>query len=81
LCFGENCIGGVIRSVLASSAVDCGSEPRLGQTTDYKIGIVASLLSMQYSVILPEISKMKHRIPEPGTTISGFADNKKKMNP
>jgi hypothetical protein len=23
---------------------------------------------------LPEISKMKYRIPEPGTTISGFAD-------
>ena len=29
---------------------------------------------------LPEISKMKYRnrIPEPGTTISGFADIKKK---
>ena len=29
---------------------------------------------------LPEISKMKYRnrIPEPGTTISGFADSKKK---
>jgi hypothetical protein len=28
---------------------------------------------------LPEISKMKNRnrIPEPGTTISGFADSKK----
>jgi hypothetical protein len=25
---------------------------------------------------LPEISKMKYRIPEPGTTISGFADSK-----
>jgi hypothetical protein len=24
---------------------------------------------------------MKYRIPEPGTTISGFADNKKKINP
>jgi hypothetical protein len=24
---------------------------------------------------LPEISKMKYRIPEPGTTISGFADS------
>ena len=23
---------------------------------------------------LPDISKMKYRIPEPGTTISGFAD-------
>jgi hypothetical protein len=27
---------------------------------------------------LPEISKMKYRIPDPGTTISGFADSKKK---
>ena len=29
---------------------------------------------------LPEILKMKyrHRIPEPGTTISGFADSQKK---
>jgi hypothetical protein len=31
---------------------------------------------------LPEISKMKYRIREPGTTISGFADSlkKKKIN-
>jgi hypothetical protein len=31
---------------------------------------------------LPEISKMKYRIPEPGMTISGFADSlkKKKIN-
>jgi hypothetical protein len=31
---------------------------------------------------LPEISKMEYRIPEPGTTISGFADSlkKKKIN-
>ena len=28
---------------------------------------------------LPEISKMKYRIPEPGTTISGFANGKKKI--
>jgi hypothetical protein len=27
-----------------------------------------------------EISKMKYRIQEPGTTISGFADSKKKIN-
>ena len=26
-------------SVLASSSVDCGFEPRSGQTKDYKIGI------------------------------------------
>ena len=31
--------GGVMVSVLASSAVDRGFEPRSGQTKDYKIGI------------------------------------------
>ena len=34
-----NRIGGVIVSVLASSAVDRGFEPRSVQTKDYKIGI------------------------------------------
>ena len=34
-----NRIGGEMVSVLASSAVDCGLEPRSGQTKDYKIGI------------------------------------------
>ena len=34
-----NHIGGVMVSVLASSAVDCGFEPRSGQAKDYKIGI------------------------------------------
>jgi hypothetical protein len=43
--FGRNRIGGVIVSVLASSAVDRGFEARSGQTRDYKIGIfVASQL-------------------------------------
>jgi hypothetical protein len=32
-------IGGVMASVLASSAVDRGFEPQSGQTKDYKIGI------------------------------------------
>jgi hypothetical protein len=32
-------ISGVMVSVLASSAVDRGFEPRWGQTKDYKIGI------------------------------------------
>jgi hypothetical protein len=32
-------IGGVMVSVLASSVVDRGFEPRSGQTKDYKIGI------------------------------------------
>ncbi len=34
-----NCIDGVMVSVLASSAVDRGFEPRSGQTKDYKISI------------------------------------------
>ena len=34
-----NFIGGIMVSVLASSAVDCGFEPGSGQTKDYKIGI------------------------------------------
>ena len=34
-----NRIGGEMVSVLASSAVDRGFEPRSGQTTDYAIGI------------------------------------------
>jgi hypothetical protein len=32
-------IGGVMVSVLDLSTVDCGFEPRLGQTKNYKIGI------------------------------------------
>ena len=36
--YKENHIRGVIVSVLASSAVDRGFEPRAGQTKDYKIG-------------------------------------------
>ena len=35
----SNRIGGVMVSVLASSAVDCGFEPRSGQTKDYEICI------------------------------------------
>jgi hypothetical protein len=35
----ENRIGGVMVSMLASSAVNCGFEPQSGQTKDYKIGI------------------------------------------
>jgi hypothetical protein len=34
-----NHIGGIMVSVLASSAVDRGFKPRSGQTKDYKIGI------------------------------------------
>jgi hypothetical protein len=35
-------------SVLASSTVDRGFEPRSGQTNDYQIGIFASPLSTQH---------------------------------
>jgi hypothetical protein len=38
----ENRIGGIIVSVLVSSAIDRGFEPRLGKTKDYKICILAS---------------------------------------
>jgi hypothetical protein len=34
-----NSIGGVLVSMVASSSVDCGFEPRSGQIKDYKIGI------------------------------------------
>ena len=40
-----NRIGGVLASVLASSAVNRGLEPRSGQAKDYKIGFGASSLS------------------------------------
>jgi hypothetical protein len=36
-------------SVLASSAVDCGFEPRSGQTKDYKIGIFC--LSVKHAAL------------------------------
>ena len=34
-----NRIGGIMVSMLASSGVDCGFEPRSSQTKDYKTGI------------------------------------------
>ena len=43
-----NCNGGVMFSELVSSAVDCGFEPRSGQTKGHTIGIVASLVSTQH---------------------------------
>jgi hypothetical protein len=44
----QNNIGGVMVSVLASSAVDRWFEPRSGQTKDYNIFIFASPLGTQY---------------------------------
>jgi hypothetical protein len=37
--FINNFIGGVMVSELVSSEVDCGFEPRSGQTKDYTIGM------------------------------------------
>ena len=39
MCVKLKCIGVVMISVLISSAIDCGFEPRSGQTKDYKIDI------------------------------------------
>ena len=39
LCKNGNHIGGVMVSVLASSAVNRGFDPRSGQTKDYEIGM------------------------------------------
>jgi hypothetical protein len=43
-----NRFGGVMVSVLASSVVDRGLEPRSGQTKDYEIGICGSPLNTQH---------------------------------
>jgi hypothetical protein len=37
-----NCIGGVMVSILVSSAVDPRCEPRSSQTKDYNIGICSN---------------------------------------
>jgi hypothetical protein len=34
----------------------------------------------RYETYLYKFRKMKYRIPEPGTTISGFADSNKNKN-
>ena len=43
-----HCIGGIMVSVFASSAVDRGFDPRLGQSKDYKMVCVASPVSTQH---------------------------------
>jgi hypothetical protein len=45
----KNRIGGVMVRVLPSSVVDCGFEPRLDQTKDYKISIC--FLSVDHRVL------------------------------
>jgi hypothetical protein len=44
----QNHIGGVVVSMLASSAADRGFKPRSGQTKTMKLVFVASLLSTQH---------------------------------
>ena len=44
----KNRIGGIMVSVLTSSVVDHGFEPRSGQTKDYKIGICCFSASTQH---------------------------------
>jgi hypothetical protein len=50
-----NSIGGVMVSVLTSSSVNRGLEPRSGQTKDYKTGFGASSLSTQHSLFTVRI--------------------------
>ena len=50
-----NRIGGVMVSVLVSSAVDRGFEPRSGQTKDYKLGICC--FSAKHAALTGEIAK------------------------
>jgi hypothetical protein len=59
-CFNElsiksDRIGDVIVSLLASSAVDRGFEPRSGQTKDYKIGMCCQLYYGENKLIFNEM--------------------------
>ena len=66
----RNRIDGVLVSVLTSSAVDCGFEPRLGQTKDYKIGICC--FSTKYASLRATTGWLEIRImcPSGGTCLS-----------
>jgi hypothetical protein len=46
--FDYVCFGGVVGSMPASSVVDHGFEPLLGQAKDFKMVLAASPLSTQY---------------------------------
>ena len=58
-------IGYVMVSVLASSAVDRGFEPRSGQTKDYKIGICC--FSAKHTALR---RKSKDRLAQNQTVVS-----------
>jgi hypothetical protein len=62
-------IGGVMVSVLASSVVDRGVEPRLGQTKDYKIGIC--YFSAKHAALR---RKSKDSLPRNQNNVSELSD-------
>jgi hypothetical protein len=61
---------------------DWGGIINSSQTIGYLCPIIMNCVTRRKTAStndgLPEILKMKYRIPEPGTTISSFADSKKK---
>jgi hypothetical protein len=64
-----NCISGIMVSMLVSSAVDRGFEPRSGQTKDYKIGICC--FSAKHSAIR---RKSKDWLAQNQNTMSEWSD-------
>ena len=69
LWWNPNRIGSIMINVLALSVVDCGFEPRLGQTTDYKIGICS--FSAKYAALR---SNSKDWLPRNQNNVSGWSD-------
>ena len=65
----HNRIGGVMVSVLASSVVDHGFEPRSGQTKDYKIGMCC--FSAKYAALR---SKSKDWLARDQNNVSEWGD-------
>ena len=67
--FEYNCIGGVMVTVLASSAVDRVFEPRSGQTKDYKLGIC--FFSAKHTALR---GKSKHWLARNQNKVSEWSD-------
>jgi hypothetical protein len=61
--FTEDCIGGIMVSMLASSVVGRGFKPWSGQTKDYKIGICC--FSTKLTVLRAKIGWLGIRIMRP----------------
>ena len=70
-----NSIGGVMVSVLAYSAVDCGLEPCSGQTKDFEIGICC--FSAKHSALRRKskewLVQNQDNVSEWGTTLFQWA--------